>query len=128
MDTDKAEMLNAFLVSVFSIGDRPRGSQCPVLEDHDCVNDQLTVDPEIVWDLLLQLDPYKSMRPDGIHLKVLKKLPDVITKPLSVLEQSQESREVPADWKLGKVVTVFKKGKTLETAGLSVSLQCPVKQ
>ncbi|KAF4803252.1 hypothetical protein TURU_018659 [Turdus rufiventris] len=94
-----------------TIGDRPRGSQCPELEDHDCVNDQLTVDPEIVWDLLLQLDPYKSMRPDGINLKILKKLPDVITKPLSVFEHSQECREVPADWRLDKAVTVFKKGK-----------------
>jgi len=28
--------------------------------------------PELVWDLLLQLDAYKSMEHDGIHAKVLK--------------------------------------------------------
>ncbi|KAJ7425410.1 hypothetical protein BTVI_02950 [Pitangus sulphuratus] len=39
------------------------------LEDHDCDNDKLTVIPELVQDLLLHLDPYKSMRPDGIHTK-----------------------------------------------------------
>ncbi|KAJ7422086.1 hypothetical protein WISP_39754 [Willisornis vidua] len=57
---------------------------CPELEDHDCKKD------------LLQLDPYKSMRPDVIHPRILKELADAITKPLSIiLEQSQESRAVP---------------------------------
>ncbi|KAJ7408303.1 hypothetical protein BTVI_60226 [Pitangus sulphuratus] len=51
------------------LNDRPRGSQRPELEDHECENDQLLVDPEIVWDLLLQLDPYKS---DGIHPRILR--------------------------------------------------------
>ncbi|KAJ7419952.1 hypothetical protein WISP_50984 [Willisornis vidua] len=44
------------LVSELEIGghdDGPRVSQCPELEDHDCENDQLTVNPEIVHDLLL---------------------------------------------------------------------------
>ncbi|KAJ7408520.1 RNA-directed DNA polymerase from mobile element jockey [Pitangus sulphuratus] len=88
------------------MGDGPRGSQCP-----DCENDQLPVNPEIVWDLLLQLDPYKSIGPDGIHPRISKELADVITKPLSVIfEQSWESREVPADWKLANV-PIFKKDK-----------------
>ncbi|KAF4795427.1 hypothetical protein TURU_093432 [Turdus rufiventris] len=43
---------------------------------------------------------------------VLKELDDIIAKPLSmILEQSWESGEVPADTKLVKIVTVFKKGK-----------------
>ncbi|KAJ7406231.1 RNA-directed DNA polymerase from mobile element jockey [Willisornis vidua] len=62
--------------------------------------------------LLLRLDPYKSMGPDGIHSRIFKELADVITKPLSVIfEQSWESRQVPADWKLVNTVPIFKKGK-----------------
>ncbi|KAJ7408787.1 hypothetical protein BTVI_58546 [Pitangus sulphuratus] len=69
-------------------------------------------DPETVQDLLLQLDPYKSMGPDGIHTRILKELADVIIKPLSMIfEWSWESREVPADWKLANIVPIFKKAK-----------------
>ncbi|KAJ7426168.1 hypothetical protein WISP_18107 [Willisornis vidua] len=83
----------------------------PELEDHDCKNDQLLVDPDIVQDLLLQLYPCQSMGPDGIHPRILKELADVIVKSLSMIsELSWESREVPADWKLN-TVAIFKKGK-----------------
>ncbi|KAJ7404031.1 hypothetical protein WISP_147948 [Willisornis vidua] len=60
--------------------DRLRETQCSELENHDCENDQLQFDPENMWDLLLQLDLYKSMKPDGIHPRILKKLVDAITK------------------------------------------------
>ncbi|KAJ7413995.1 hypothetical protein WISP_87188 [Willisornis vidua] len=66
-DRDKAEVFNTFFASVFNMDDGPRGSQCSELEDHDCECDQLPVNPETVQDLLLLLDPYKSMGPDGIH-------------------------------------------------------------
>ncbi|RMC09868.1 hypothetical protein DUI87_13655 [Hirundo rustica rustica] len=97
-DMDKAEVFNAFFACVINTDDGPRESQCPELEDHDCRNDQLLDNPEIAWDLLLQLDPYKSMGPDGIHPRILKELADVITKPLSMIfEWSWKSGEVPDD-------------------------------
>ncbi|KAJ7404807.1 hypothetical protein WISP_143591 [Willisornis vidua] len=90
--------------------DGPRGSQCPELEDHDCENDHLSVDPKIVQDLLLLLDPYKYMRPEGIHPRILKEQADVITKPLfMIFEWIQESGEVLAD--LVNIVLVFNKSK-----------------
>ncbi|RMC06468.1 hypothetical protein DUI87_15903 [Hirundo rustica rustica] len=104
-----------------------KGSHYPELEDHDCKNDQISVDPEIVHDLLLQLDCYKSMGPDGIHPRALKEMADIIIKSLlMIFEPSWESGDVPADWKLTNIVTAFRKGKKedLETTGLSVSLQC----
>ncbi|KAJ7413287.1 hypothetical protein WISP_92102 [Willisornis vidua] len=59
------------------------------------------VDPEIVQDLLLQLDPYKFMGPDGFLPRILKEQTDVVAKPLSMsFQQSWESKEVPADWNL----------------------------
>ncbi|KAJ7406295.1 hypothetical protein BTVI_65881 [Pitangus sulphuratus] len=71
-ERDKTEMINTFFVSVFNMDDRPRRSQYSELEDHDCQNDQLPLDPELVEDLLLQLDPYKPMEPDGIHPRILQ--------------------------------------------------------
>ncbi|KAJ7421187.1 hypothetical protein WISP_43901 [Willisornis vidua] len=54
--------------------DAPRKSQCPELQYLDCKNDQLPADPELMWDLLLQVYPYKSMGSDGIHPRILKEL------------------------------------------------------
>ncbi|TRZ09559.1 hypothetical protein HGM15179_017547 [Zosterops borbonicus] len=68
-DRNKAEVLNAAFASSFET-DGPRGSQCSELEDHDCENDKLLVNPS----LLLQLDPYKSTGADGIHPRILKQL------------------------------------------------------
>ncbi|KAJ7410618.1 rna-directed dna polymerase from mobile element jockey-like [Pitangus sulphuratus] len=49
---------------------------------------------------------------DGIHPRILKELADVIAKPfLMIFEWSWESREVPGDWKLENVLSVFKKDK-----------------
>ncbi|KFO14364.1 RNA-directed DNA polymerase from mobile element jockey, partial [Balearica regulorum gibbericeps] len=67
---------------------------------------------EFVQDLLLHLDAYKSMGPNGIHPRVLRELADVVARPLSIIFQwSWESGEVPVDWKLANPVPVFKKGK-----------------
>ncbi|NWW20033.1 PO22 protein, partial [Falcunculus frontatus] len=102
------QMPSMLFVFIFNMDDRQRGSE---LEDHNGKNDQLPVNPEIVWDLLLQLDPYNSIGPDGIHSTILKELADVIAKPLSIFKQSRESKEVPADWKLTNIVPIFKKNK-----------------
>ncbi|KAJ7399961.1 hypothetical protein BTVI_109722 [Pitangus sulphuratus] len=109
---NKAEVFNALFASVFNMDAESRGSQCPELEGHDCDNDQLPVEHEIVQDLLLHLDPYKSMWPDRIQPRILKELADVITKPLSVIFQwSWEFGEIPTDWKLVNVFPISKKGK-----------------
>lgn len=65
-----------------------------------------------MWDLLFQLDAYKSMERDGIRARVLKELADVIVRCLSIIfQQSLESGEVSINWKLSNVVLVFKLGK-----------------
>ncbi|GAB0179592.1 mitochondrial enolase superfamily member 1 [Grus japonensis] len=111
-DIDKAGKFNAFFTSVFNTDDGLWDPSCPELEDRDCSNDKLPADPEIVRDLLLHLDAYKSMGPNGIHSRVLRVLADVIARPLSIIfQQSWESGEVPVDWKLANVVPIFKKGK-----------------
>ncbi|RMC20216.1 hypothetical protein DUI87_01062 [Hirundo rustica rustica] len=83
-DMEKADVFNTFFASVFNAGDGSRGSECPELGNHGCENDKLPVDPELMWEPLLQLYSDKSMGPDGIHPKV-QELAHVITMPLSMI-------------------------------------------
>ena len=66
---------------------------------------------ETVRDLLLHLDCHKSTGPDGIHMRVLKKLAEVTAKSLSTIYRwSWSTGEVPEDWRLANMTTIYKKG------------------
>ncbi|KAK4830653.1 hypothetical protein QYF61_012533 [Mycteria americana] len=95
------------------------GTQPPELEDRDGEqNEAPIIQGEMVSDLLHHLDTHKSMGPDGIHPRVLRELAEVLTKPLSILYQpSWLTREVPIDWRLANVMSIY---KIRGTTGLSV--------
>ena len=57
------------------------------------------------------MDSHRSVGPDGIHLKELTKLAEVLAKPLSIIyQQSWSTRKVPDDWTLNSVIPIYKKG------------------
>lgn len=72
---------------------------------------KINAKPQFKMLKLKDLDPYKSMHPDGIHPRVLGELADIIAGPLSVIFQwSWQSGEVPVERQLANVVPIFQKG------------------
>jgi len=52
------------------------------------------------------------MGPNGIHLRVLRKLAEELAKPLSIIyHHSWLPGEVPDDWRPDNVTSVYKKGQ-----------------
>jgi len=90
---------------VFSTNDGLWDHQSLEFEDCDCAKNKLLANSELMCNLLLQQDAYKSMETNGIHSRVLKDLTDVTVRPLSIIFQwSWESGEVTVNWKLADVV------------------------
>ena len=84
---EKAEVLNAFFTSAFeSQINYPWDMLPPGLGVWDREqNKPLTIQVKAVRDLLLHLDCHKSTEPDGIYLRLLRELAEVMDKPLSII-------------------------------------------
>lgn len=74
-----------------------------------CENAKLPAHPEVLRNLLLQLDTHKFMGPSGIHPRIPKDL--AMSSQGLIFERSWESLDIPVDWKLVNNVPIFKKGK-----------------
>ncbi|PKU35663.1 rna-directed dna polymerase from mobile element jockey-like [Limosa lapponica baueri] len=112
-DAEKAELLNAIFASVFTAQATPQESQTwEVTEKVWTKEDVPSVEEDQVRDQLSKLDIRKSMGPDGMRVRVLRELAEVIAGPLSIIfERSWRTGEVPEDWRKANVTPVFKKGK-----------------
>ncbi|KFW88158.1 hypothetical protein N336_02115, partial [Phalacrocorax carbo] len=61
-------------------------------------------------DHLRHLNIQKPTGHDEMHPRVLRELADVVAKPLSMeFKKSQQSGEVPGDWKKENIASIFKK-------------------
>lgn len=66
---------------------------------------------KIVRGQLCQWNVHKSVGSDGIHLRILKNLVDVIVELQSIIYQRYwEQGEVSAGWKIATVVPIYKRG------------------
>jgi len=86
-DERKMETLNPFFISFFNnLTSHPEGTpQAELQNQHGEQNKSPAIQKEPISDLLIHLDCHKSMGPDGIHLRVLLELAEMLSKPLSVI-------------------------------------------
>jgi hypothetical protein len=110
-DEDKAQTLNDFFSSVFTVEDL---NTIPDIDpyytgDHP-LNDFKTT-PDQVYKKLAKLKSDKAAGPDGMHPRVLKELAPVISTPLSIVfNKSLEAGQLPQIWKEATVTPLHKKG------------------
>ncbi|PKU35284.1 hypothetical protein llap_14412 [Limosa lapponica baueri] len=77
----------------------------------DAYTDPPSVKEELAYKLLQELDPYKSIGLDAIHLRVLRELADIIVTPLSIIfEKLWRLEDIPEDWKKANVTPNYKNG------------------
>lgn len=77
----------------------------PEMVDRDSEqNTNPVIQEDTISDMLSHLDALMSMGPVGIHPRMMSKLAEELTKPLSITyHHSWLTGEVPDDWKLANI-------------------------
>lgn len=76
----------------------------------------------MVIDLLHHSDMHRSAGLDGVHPRVLRDLPEDLTKPLSLVHQhSWLSGEVLVAWRSANVTPIYKKAWKEEVGNCRLS-------
>ena len=124
-DNDKANILNQFFCSVFTI---EQTDNIPTCENRnsDCSLENVFFSKDNVYKKLSMLNPAKSCGPDNINAAVLKELAEQLCDAISILfQRSMSESRLPGVWKDANVAPIFKKGqKTLPNNYRPVSLTC----
>ncbi|CAH8631663.1 unnamed protein product [Dicrocoelium dendriticum] len=78
---------------------------------------QVDINTDSVMKLLLQLDPYSSPGPDGLHPLFLRTVAEYIASPIcQVFRRSLEAGRLPSAWKVGIVKHIYKGGSQHDPA------------
>ena len=75
---------------------------------------EITVDPNGVLKLLINLKIHKASGPDGLSARVLKECSSEIAPILALIyNESLAQGTVPDDWRQANVAPIFKKGRNM---------------
>ena len=107
---DKAETLNNFFASVFTVEDLDNIPPAPAFSADEVIFSVL-ITPEIVRDKLSALKPNKSPGHDQWHPYFLREISDAICIPLSILFQKSLKEGAHDSWKKAIIAAIYKKGK-----------------
>ncbi|CAH8638430.1 unnamed protein product [Dicrocoelium dendriticum] len=78
---------------------------------------QVDINTDPVMKLLLQLDPYNSPGPDGLHPFFLRTVAEYMASPIcQVFRRSLEAGRLPSAWKVGIVKPIYKGGSRHDPA------------
>ena len=104
---DQANMFNTFFEEQFSDSS---SYNINIAFENDHMND-IDFSMRKIRQILKNINVNKSPGPDGIHGKVLKNCRESLVYPLSqIFRVSYNIGQIPAEWKLGNVVPIHKKG------------------
>ena len=106
----KAEMLNNYFCSVFTIDDGKQPTwPIPPKQDKFCT--EIICTPDLIFHKLKKISPKHSCGLDGISSFFLKSLREVVGIPLAaIFSKSFEENVIPKQWKLANITAIFKKG------------------
>ena len=124
-DMEKAELLNSFFQSVYTIEDEELLADMPIYKVKEDLVD-MEIDQKKVKELLTGLQTDKAAGPDGIPPAILLRAADQLAELMTQLFRcTLDEGQLPDDWKLAFVTPVFKKGsRSLASNYRPVSLTC----
>ena len=110
-NTQKAELLNKYFVSVFETEGPGPLSEFP---DRDFIETLSTIEitADNIKKAILKLKPSKSQGPDNLHPKVIKECSDQLFEPLKhIFTKSLEESKLPDIWKQANITAIHKSGE-----------------
>ena len=110
-DLEKAELMNKYFTSVFTIEDPSTNPEPPIRYEGSQPLDRITFTLEDIKKKIKKLNKFKAPGPDEIHPRELKELEEEIAPHLyKIYRKSADERKAPQGWKLGNVPPIYKKG------------------